>query len=1398
MAKKTRKTTKGGKVLFRLTNEALIVANSGAPFSREGVIAVCHMRLSEKSGQPKDIYDSDDLIGSIAAKKIAKYRSDVNELLQDAGLEKELAKDQQHRFIWELLQNADDAIISGNKNSASQALIGAKGLGFRSVLAISNSPEIYSDKFNFRFSPEETQKVLEDNGISGHEDIPALRIPHKCEPDAECASLLNTIKKEYTTVIRLPFEGNNEKRIQAHKYLEELDETCLLFCQNLSQIEIQLKDESPDILKIERNGVCGFNNGKSDFTLHGKEGKRTWRRWSAIWKSNDKAEKQLTAALCLPVENQNGGNVECLERERSVYVFFPTASDDKVSGVRALIHASYDLSANREHLRDEQKYGDELRKKIGELVSTILIDIPPATALRAFGEVTFDEENNNPETENKHLQKIIGDTIRNTPFIPVIGGEKVCPAEVQIWEHGLGQIVKADDAEVQAARLLCPHLNNEEVVCGILRKLDETNDFDLDLLDHAKLMKKCKNESLEECFVAWKTAENIAEEGGDYIIGDLKNAPLWWVYSKRGGFARSLNDSTPLLYKRPRTWPKWLKVDALALEFRKAIESDKHSEAENGQAQYQHSMEKHDAWPLNRKSSFFRYALLPFCVDKKPTWWNVHGWDVLQWTFTWKSDIAIPQPMVIGRDDERNEAGRIIFVPTNKKWLPAVNCYAGKEWDAPAGFNEYFKNKKDRGVLTSLKNWKLEANTKDNKELWGNVLRWLGVSWEPKLLLFEYDRSNPQTNVPSNYIDECLKQAKVHHVSAHRIDRVKSICLEYFPASLAGCHPTKVFRMIRDIKQVIDRFISQRQSNLSGAVHTLVKYTHQQSADMLYRPPQSVLLALFQLQREAWVPCSSGLRYPNDRKNDLVMASPIDAFMPECRDLRGIVPVIHRPSGIPDDEWGNIYELLKNLCVGTKIPNSVDDKAWWEDFMTELAEKSRKSGEGWREGHGDWAKAVRRFYKAYNASLSGMGAAPYLKKTDDGEFVAFAPSCEIRWADKDYYAKSPVRSALLEHEFKVFPLFLDEGSKFGLAPLSESIDKSPDPNESGSVTSEILSRLDHRKKMLALAVGRQEDDFSFSEKIRGCESLHLILKNEHATIIAEPEVDFDISEEILYVNSGSVWRAFSMGIAEMLGLSSSAASVLEGLLGEYSDEECRKRLRYLGKSDAEIDAVDDVDTFDDTGPNALIPPSTDHPIGDEVSMMPTNANVGSTNDTQDNRKQPASAENDKSQLAQNRRPKHKGSKNPANTTNGRGGGSGGDIDKNKRIGDEAVKVVIKYYEGKKCKVDNVGAEKKGWDLEIWWDGQVIFYVEVKGTDSDRINVTLSDNEYEKSRDKQYCDQYRLAVVRNALGSIPTCVVYKKRGAEWDRVCGDDTNAPERLKTEERKIERTEAIIREID
>ena len=434
------------EVLFDLGDDALYVANGGYPFSRQGVIGICRSHVSEKTGFNSDIYDvkDADLISKIREVRIEMYSLDPIQLEEDTSEEEETGHDYSGRFVWELLQNADDAMGSDKRQAAD--LIGSKGLGFKSVLEITEEPEIHSGPFHFRFSPDEIQQLLKEKGISENPPRLTFRIPHVCPLNKKIRKLQNS---GYSTVIRLPFQ--NETACDAAKnILKNLEPYFLLLSQELESVRILLDGEKR-LFRIERK-CPGFSDGK--VVLHTPKGVSSWQRWAATGDTTE--AKRLTAAIALPLDER--GKAVSHADELSFHVFFPT---EEQPGVKALLHASFDLTQNRKSLRNGD-YDTEILDLFSEVLKRVIRDVPARTALETFGSSTPGEQSRERPLEK--AKKAIREKMRTTPFVPIIGGGKVPPPESTLWKDDLGKILRTDEQGVKNETLVRPALSNFFIV----------------------------------------------------------------------------------------------------------------------------------------------------------------------------------------------------------------------------------------------------------------------------------------------------------------------------------------------------------------------------------------------------------------------------------------------------------------------------------------------------------------------------------------------------------------------------------------------------------------------------------------------------------------------------------------------------------------------------------------------------------------------------------------------------------------------------------------------------------------------------------------------------------------------------------------------------------------------
>ena len=427
------------EILFELDEDALLVANGGRSFSRTGVISVCASHLSDKQlDGVKDHFKADDkqLVRAIRCIELDHYKDPIR-VTSDFNNERETVHDYGGRFVWELLQNVDDAIGEGR---SSDVLIGSKGLGFKAVLEVTDEPEIHSGPFHFLFSATRTQELLKEQGLDADPPPLTFRIPHECEPDNRVRELLNA---GYATVVRLPFR-DEEKGREVIDRLRALDPLFLLLAQELSCVRIRVP-EGETVHDIERSEP-GLSNGDVKLFTRGlnDSSSTSWRRWVQHGPAPSDDSKQLTVAICLPLTE--GGEAVPHSDNVPFHVFFPT---EEKSGACALVHASFDLEHNRKRVRAGDDDADILQG-FSELFQDVLNDIPARTALEAFGKIAS-EDGNSPLTR---LQKKIRDTLTETPFVPVIGGGRVRPGEVQLWQDRLGFVLRDEAQQVRDACLL--------------------------------------------------------------------------------------------------------------------------------------------------------------------------------------------------------------------------------------------------------------------------------------------------------------------------------------------------------------------------------------------------------------------------------------------------------------------------------------------------------------------------------------------------------------------------------------------------------------------------------------------------------------------------------------------------------------------------------------------------------------------------------------------------------------------------------------------------------------------------------------------------------------------------------------------------------------------------------
>lgn len=246
----------------------------------------------------------DEILERICRENLAVYRESQGRLQEDVSQESQVAHDYRGRLVYELLQNADDALVGvattedralfrltdtelwvantgrpftdadvrglcglgasskAQSDGPKRASIGHKGLGFKSVLEITDSPEAYSETVSFRLGREQAEaqvsrlwKELDRGKVRG---VPAMRFPsaiaemHKTWHGLQAAG--------YHSAFRFPFHTRvsaGQRAALAHQLLT-LPMTSVLFLKHLEEVVIEVatsSEESDRQWLLERHRV---------------------------------------------------------------------------------------------------------------------------------------------------------------------------------------------------------------------------------------------------------------------------------------------------------------------------------------------------------------------------------------------------------------------------------------------------------------------------------------------------------------------------------------------------------------------------------------------------------------------------------------------------------------------------------------------------------------------------------------------------------------------------------------------------------------------------------------------------------------------------------------------------------------------------------------------------------------------------------------------------------------------------------------------------------------------------------------------------------------------------------------------------------------------------------------
>ena len=336
---------------------------------------------------------SNDRLGAYIVKESRKtldaYRHQPNLVDEHANHEEDTARGgYAHRQLFELVQNSADALASttiGGRiairltstylycadngepvdRDGVKALmfshmspkrgtreIGRFGLGFKSVLGVTNAPEFFSHSGSFRFDRERSRDRIRQVAPATKR-YPALRLPDPIDP-RESRGKDNVLRKfmEWATnIVRLPLKPGAHDNLR--EQMDNFPPEFLLFVKHVRQLT--LNDELLELENIDGRYLLAAGDTTSEWELF----KRTHRLSGAARadrRSRDDDE-EVPIWWAAPLDR--------LTDPGKFWAFFPTKTASLVAGI---LNAPWKTNEDRQNLLSGP-YNNELIRSAAEMIA---------------------------------------------------------------------------------------------------------------------------------------------------------------------------------------------------------------------------------------------------------------------------------------------------------------------------------------------------------------------------------------------------------------------------------------------------------------------------------------------------------------------------------------------------------------------------------------------------------------------------------------------------------------------------------------------------------------------------------------------------------------------------------------------------------------------------------------------------------------------------------------------------------------------------------------------------------------------------------------------------------------------------------------------------------------------
>ena len=232
--------------------------------------------------------------------------------------------------------------------------IGRFGIGFKSVLGVTDSPEFYSRPVSFRFDKARAADRLIK--ITSAERYPVLRLPEPIDPNQEKENdeNLSELMSWATNIVRLPLKPgvHSDLIVQMQNFPPEF----LLFVDHVRYLTLENQEQVREFMLDDREGDLHLNTG---------DGTTQWRRFHTIHHLSREARDDWPIHKDDDVLIRWAAPLNHLDRPGHFWAFFPTSTASLVAGI---LNAPWKTNEDRQNLLPGT-YNEELIKASAQMIA---------------------------------------------------------------------------------------------------------------------------------------------------------------------------------------------------------------------------------------------------------------------------------------------------------------------------------------------------------------------------------------------------------------------------------------------------------------------------------------------------------------------------------------------------------------------------------------------------------------------------------------------------------------------------------------------------------------------------------------------------------------------------------------------------------------------------------------------------------------------------------------------------------------------------------------------------------------------------------------------------------------------------------------------------------------------